>query len=110
MMFYSTPYDVTLLMLQSEHVSGVGAEWERSGKWSGAGRKASERERSGTSEKREERSGRSGNGNGAEVQKIGGACSGILACSRSAHMLWLQYAKSLERFQQCPVKLVISIS
>jgi hypothetical protein len=65
MMLYFTPYDVTLLMLQSEHVSGAGAErkMERSGP------KASERERSGERDFRKkrgaERSGRSGNGNGA---------------------------------------------
>jgi hypothetical protein len=68
---------------------------ERSGKRSGAGRKTSERERSGERDFRKRRgaegarSGRSGNGNGAVSgsPKIGGAWSGILARSRSAHML-----------------------
>jgi hypothetical protein len=55
-------------MFSTEHVSGAG----ESGKWSGAGRKTSERERSGERDFRKKersgsgtRSGRSGNGNKA---------------------------------------------
>jgi hypothetical protein len=66
---------------------------ERSGKRSGAGRKTSERERSGERDFRKERGAGAGDrGTGterrAEVQKIGEARSSILARSRSAHTLW----------------------
>jgi hypothetical protein len=69
---------------------------------SGAGRKANERERSGERDFRKMRgagaergAGDRGTGTerGAGVQKIGGAWSGILARSRSAHMLCSQTTK-----------------